>query len=206
MGNPLVVVPVPEVPQVCESRHMGLLFVCTGNICRSPIAERLASAFFEQLGMTDMHVASAGTSAVVGSGVDPRAAAALRALGGNDSDFRARQLGTADVEAADLVLTMSRSHRRQVLSLVPGAMNRTFALLEAADLLEMVDPGATGTDLVAALARGRAGLAGRRLDTGDVMDPMGRSSAVHEAVAGHIAVALFPILQRLVRTPASLPA
>lgn len=193
---------------------MHVAFVCTGNICRSALAERLTTAFAEELGRCDLTASSSGTSAVVGSGMDPDAAEALLELGGTPGTFRARQFVPAHVEQADLVLTMTRAHRRDVLQHSPRGMSRTFTLLEAADLLSMLPPdltlpqpddlGARGTALVAALARGRSarGLVAREDD--DVPDPIGRSTDVHLEVADRIADALFPLLQTLtgLRAPA----
>src|SRR4051812_10984921 len=72
-----------------------VLFVCTGNICRSPVAERVARAFLDAaLGAEAacIHLGSAGTRAVVGSGVHPDSAAVLAGLGGKPAGFAARQL------------------------------------------------------------------------------------------------------------------
>ncbi|WP_139306962.1 hypothetical protein [Modestobacter sp. DSM 44400] len=120
---------------------MQILFVCTGNICRSPMGERLTRAFLDDaLGATAAAVgtASAGTHAVVDSGMESSSALVLASLGGDPSGFAARQL-TAEMAAADLTLTMSRSHRRAALKLAPRAMFRTYTLREAAALLRGVD-------------------------------------------------------------------
>jgi protein-tyrosine phosphatase len=90
---------------------MHLLFVCTGNICRSPPAERLTRAYAEHHGLSAMTASSAGIRAVVGYGMEPTAARVLIELGGDPRGFRARQLSTAMVDEADLVLTMSIRQR-----------------------------------------------------------------------------------------------
>ncbi|MBM4515629.1 hypothetical protein GS432_01275 [Rhodococcus hoagii] len=114
-------------------RH-AVLFVCTGNICRSPIAERLASAWSARSDTIDLTVASAGTRAVVGSPMEPKAAQVLSDLGGSPDGFVARQINPAVASSADLVLTMTEEHRDAVLKLSPRHLKRTFTLLEAAHI------------------------------------------------------------------------
>ncbi len=118
--------------------------MCTGNICRSPIGERLTRAFAaETLGR---HAAlltarSAGTNAVRDGAMDERSAAVLVGLGGDPTDFTGRQFAPEMAEQADLVLTLTRSHRRDVLKQAPRAMHRTFTVLEAADLFAQLPAG-----------------------------------------------------------------
>ncbi len=114
---------------------MHVLFVCTGNICRSPTAERVTRAFAVKHGLSRLTASSAGTRAVVGYGMEPTAAEVLRTLGGDPKGFRARQLSPANVDDADLILTMTTRHRDKVLAASPRAMRRTFTLLEAGRLL-----------------------------------------------------------------------
>ncbi|MEI4280962.1 hypothetical protein [Klenkia terrae] len=191
---------------------MHVAFVCTGNICRSALAERITTAFAEELGRGDLTASSSGTAAVVGSAMDPRAAQALTDLGGHAGSFRARQFVPEHAAEADLVLALTRAHRRDVLQVAPRAMARTFTLLEARDLLahlprDLVVPpardlDARGAALVAALGRGRAARGLVTPGDDDVLDPVGRSSAVHRAVADRIADALFPLLQTFLGTRA----
>ncbi|MCZ2846986.1 arsenate reductase/protein-tyrosine-phosphatase family protein [Modestobacter sp. VKM Ac-2978] len=184
-----------------------VLLVCTGNICRSPLAERLARAHLAQLLGAEaggIHVVSAGTRALAGSGMDPASARALQQLGGDPSGFRARQLTGRIAASADLTLTMTRAHRQEVLARAPRAMARTFTLREAADLLELVGPepgsGAgtpaeRGRGLVRQLAAARSRRSGGATD--DVLDPIGQPPEVHAAVGRAVADALLPILDRL---------
>jgi len=150
---------------------MQLLFVCTGNICRSPTAERLAAAWAARNGVADLVVSSAGTRAVVGSGIEPTAAHILSTLGGDPDGFAARQLTPAIAGGADLVLTMTEAHRDAVLRMAPRLLKRTFTLLEAAQIAAATGP-ATIAELAA--ARGRV----PRPDNADVPDPIGRSATV----------------------------
>jgi protein-tyrosine phosphatase len=98
---------------------LHVVFVCTGNICRSPIAEKVFVHELEQAGLAEaVHVSSAGTGNWhVGSPADERAAAVLRA-GGYDVAHIARQVD-AEQLGADLIVALDRSHQRALRSLVP---------------------------------------------------------------------------------------
>ena len=193
---------------------MRILFVCTGNICRSPMGERLTRAFLDDtLGASAAAIgtSSAGTHAVVGSGMEPSSALVLSGLGGDPTGFRAQQLTGDLIDAADLTLTMTRRHRRAALKLAPRAMFRTYTLREAADLLEGVDrralPSVGSLDertkaLVAALGAQRATRRRVEHDSDDVVDPMGHGSSVHQEVGEQIFGALIPLLQALCDAPA----
>ena len=82
--------------------------VCEGNLCRSPLAERLLRLRTKG---SDVHVTSAGVIAAVGEPIDPLAADELVRLGGDPEGFEARRLTPAMLEDADLVLTATRAIR-----------------------------------------------------------------------------------------------
>lgn len=170
---------------------MHLLFICTGNICRSPTAERLTRSYAAHYGIAEQLTASsAGTRAVVGYGMEPTAAEVLRALGGDPNGFRARQLTPAMAEAADLVLTMSTRHRDRVLEQSPRAMRRTFTVRELSALLAV--PTAE-TALLARVAQARA-IAPPAPDAMDISDPMGRERSTFESIGKQVAAILLPVL------------
>ena len=98
---------------------MHILFVCTGNICRSPTGERLAAAYAAENGMPELWVSSAGTRAVIGHPVHRDAAVVLDALGGDTSGFAARQLTAKIASTADLIIAMTSAHRDIVLETAP---------------------------------------------------------------------------------------
>jgi protein-tyrosine phosphatase len=102
-----------------KAESLRVVFVCTGNICRSPIAEKVFVHELEQAGLADaVHVSSAGTGNWhVGSPADERAAAVLRAAG-YQVDHIARQVD-AEQLGADLVVALDNSHRRALQALVP---------------------------------------------------------------------------------------
>ena len=93
---------------------MNILFVCTGNTCRSPLAEALARRIAERRGITDMRVSSAGTSAWDNS---PASDGALLVGMERQLDLathRARKLTPAIVSEADLIFVMTPGHLEQV--------------------------------------------------------------------------------------------
>ena len=186
-----------SAPSVAD---VHLLFVCTGNICRSPVAERLTTRWAEQaLGAGAVHVASAGTDAMTGHAMHESSARALARLGGDPTGFLARSLVPGEAEDADLVLTMTRRQRHIVLRDAPRAMRRTFTLPEAAGLLALADLVGLADLPVDQRARELALRlhAGRRTRPSgpddDVRDPIGHPQAVHTAVAEQVAQLLEPL-------------
>ena len=120
-----------------------VLHVCTGNICRSPMAEHLMRAGLRQrLGAeADRFVIeSAGTWGHTGSPMESYALSTLKTYGVDGQDFSARELIAEHVVAADLILGATREHRAAAVVLHPRAAARTFTLREFARLAGAVDP------------------------------------------------------------------
>src|SRR6478735_3144652 len=164
------------------SEPYDVLVVCVGNLCRSPLAERL---LVSRLASTQVRVASAGLHAVVGAPMDASAAAELSRLGGDPSEFEARQLTARMASDADLVLTATRAIRGQVVATAPAALKRTFTLLELAALVEAPPWGGPDGDAAETISRAadwRASVSGLG-NALDVPDPIGRSVQVHRAAA-----------------------
>jgi protein-tyrosine phosphatase len=187
-----------------------ILFVCTGNVCRSPAAERLLQRDLDQsaggiAGLSGIRVASVGTNALVGEPISPPMAELLTRSGADAEDFVARQITPEAVREADLVLTMSSVHRRQTVTLIPAAVQHTFVLGELEHMLGHVDP-----EEVTALA-GATAASGERLraivtlakryrtpgvdPAEDIVDPYGRSDAVYATSFAQIQTALAPLMR-----------
>ena len=187
----------------CVNRFR-VLVVCVGNVCRSPLGERLLAA---RLDPDRFEVTSAGVNALVGSPMVPEAAARLSAYGGSAEGFAATQLTGRTVKEADLVLTATAEVRSRVLSESPGAMRRTFTVRELAALAELVggepDQGAGDAvpdpvELVARAARDRSRA---KVADPDVPDPYRRGDEAHDLAARLMAEALEPVAQWLSGEP-----
>jgi len=177
-------------------RMAQVLVVCTGNICRSPMAEGFLRDLFELREDQDepIDVSSAGTSAWDGSPATQEAISAAADREADISDHRARRLAAHHVEHADLVLGMTTDHALAAVQLVPTAAPRTFTLKEFVQILESrqgVDE-AEGSNVERLRAQVRAadqirldGFEGNRYDL-DVVDPIGLSQDTYRAVAWEI--------------------
>jgi protein-tyrosine phosphatase len=154
-----------------------VLFVCVGNICRSPLGEHLLAA---QLPADRFEVSSAGVRAVVGEPMNPDAAVHLEPHGLSADGFRARQLTPQMVAESDLVLTATTSIRSRVLEDSPTAMRRTFTVLELASLVDTAGAGESPSDVVARAAAERSRAV---LEDYDVPDPIGRGPEAHARAA-----------------------
>lgn len=166
-----------------------VLFVCVGNVCRSPLAERLLSQVLKRsIDCTYLEIRSAGIRGLSGLPMEGMAATELERLGGNAEGFAARRIDSQTIGEADLILTMTREVRAEVLREQPRAVKRCFTLPEFAHLcrhaVEVDAPIFTLAELVAFAARNRSHASSIEQD---VPDPIGRSSEVHRQVADLIA-------------------
>ena len=164
----------------------SILVVCTGNVCRSPIAEGMLRAALEsRLGPDAPAVSSAGTMGWSGSGADPNSIEAAAERGVDISEHRARALTPADVGSATLILGMSGEHAGAVVAQEPDAAPRTFTVKELVRLLEALPPASGGdlaTRVSAADGLRASGFAGNPNDD-DVADPLGMPLDTFRAVA-----------------------
>lgn len=168
-----------------------VLFVCIGNVCRSPLGERLLAA---RVADRDIEVTSAGVGALVGSTMSPEAAVHLEAYGGSADGFVSRQLTTVMVEESDLVLTATRAVRSRVLEDSPTALRRTFTVRELAALLDVVPPQGDLPALVRTAAEQRSRAA---LDDYDIPDPYRRGAEANVLAAELMSTAVDRIAKGL---------
>ena len=165
----------------------SLLVVCTGNVCRSPVAEGMLRAGLEaRLGEGAPLVASAGTAGWEGSGATPESVAAAAERGVDISGHTARRLLAEHVAGADLVLAMAAEHRWEVVRLLPEAASRTFTLKELVRLVEALPARDQATGLAERVreadALRRSGFPGNPHDE-DVVDPLGMPLEGYRAIA-----------------------
>ena len=107
-----------------------ILFVCTGNICRSPTAEGVARVLAKRRGLADrFHFDSAGTHGYhVGAPPDPRTVAAAAKRGYDLSPLRARHVTSADFQDFDLLLAMDKSHLEILQRACPATLRHKLDL------------------------------------------------------------------------------
>ena len=187
-----------------------ILTVCTGNICRSPLAETVLAA---RLTDPDVRVHSAGTQALVGHGMPEEARRLAEHHGADPARIAAHQaqlLTEALVDDADLVLAMSAEHSTAALRLSPRRLHRTFTVREFARLAATLDDGVlrsvargagTARSRFAALVQAvsdQRGVAPRAVGDEDVIDPYRRSAEVYAQSAEQLVPALDQV-ERVVR-------
>jgi protein-tyrosine phosphatase len=185
-----------------------VLVVCTANICRSPMMERMLRHQLAERGVGEcFEVTSAGTWRHDPEDMHPHSAAVLGEYGVDVSGFRSRELLESLMERSDLVLTAAREHRAVAVSLWPRASRHTFTLLEFARLLGPVHDVPDEDDvekrahaLVKAAAANRGQVRPGRPDDDDLADPIGRQVADYRITARLVDDALRVFVDRLAPT------
>src|SRR5215467_8198858 len=114
-----------------------VLFVCTGNVCRSPMAEGIFRQAVQ--GRGEYRVLSAGLGAMEGQPPSPYAAQAVKELGIDISGQRSRMLTPELVQQADYIFGMTHSHIDTVMMLYPFAAEKTFLLREFDETLDQFE-------------------------------------------------------------------
>lgn len=187
-----------------------ILTVCTGNICRSPLAEHLLRA---RLASYSPVVASAGTRGLASAPMTDEAVQLAVELGipaDIAATHRSRFLLDAMLAQPDLILTMTRDHRREVAELAPSRLRSTFTIREFARLAAAMSDDELraaaaegGTDAASRVRAMGAGVAAQRglaipppsPEEDDVVDPYRRSWQTYQLSASQ----LTPAIDQVVR-------
>lgn len=122
----------------------SVLFVCTGNSCRSVMAEALLKKYLKSLGKDNITVRSAGISAMNGYLPTDETLSVLKDEGIDASAFRSKDLTDDIIKNSDLILVMEEFHKERVINLVPEAASRTYLLKEYGIIEKKDSPEGTG--------------------------------------------------------------
>lgn len=188
---------------------LHILFVCTGNTCRSPMAEGLLRKLAKDRGI-ELEVRSAGVSAISGTSISRHAAAILQDEGIHDQ-MLSSQISAESVSWADLVLTLTGAHKRHLLQYFPDAVAKTHTLKEYVYDEEAVNSDIRELDSLYADAELSMALGGepkaadlqrmieirQRIPSFDISDPFGGSREDYELAAAEIRAALYSLLDKL---------
>lgn len=167
----------------------SILVVCTGNICRSPIAEGLLRGeLLRRFGDGAPLVSSAGTAGWEGSPASAEGVEAAAELGVDISAHRARKVRGELLREADLIVCMAGEHRDRLVAQLPEVAGRTFTLKELVRLLEpqpLASADASPWTMAPRIARAHAM---RQIDPAthpdeDIADPLGQPLEAYRAIA-----------------------
>jgi len=173
--------------------------VCTGNICRSPMAEAILRDELARRGCSDIEVASAGTWADLGNRATPEALEVLAARGIDFAAHRSRPVDLAELTEADLVVAMTSVHLRELRALAEEVGTKLVLMKE---LVEMELADARAPDLSGRLAGLLLSKRPEPRRALDLDDPMGLPVQAYERAVGEIELGVTALVEALCGEPA----
>ncbi|MEJ6951144.1 low molecular weight protein arginine phosphatase [Natronospora cellulosivora (SeqCode)] len=148
-----------------------IVFVCTGNTCRSPMAELLLKKMLHERGIEGWRVFSAGISAFPGQTISRNAADVLKDEGIDSSKHLSKELSKEMISEASLLITMTRVHKKIILEEFPEYADKIYTLKECSNS-----------------------------ETGDVIDPYGQSHDIYIDTRDDIKESLEGVLGKLAQS------
>lgn len=155
---------------------MNILLVCTGNTCRSSMAEGIFKQMLLNSNIENINVSSAGLSAFQGDRANQKAIDVLKNQGIDISEHRARQLTGEIINSSDLILTMTYAHKMSILNYAPKSKGKVFTLKEYAREADGEESGNMNLD---------------------IHDPYGRDYSVYESVMNEIQTEIESIINKI---------
>ncbi|NEG70370.1 arsenate reductase/protein-tyrosine-phosphatase family protein [Bifidobacterium choloepi] len=174
---------------------MKVLFVCTGNICRSPMGELLFPKFFDG---EDLVVDSAGTQGLIDHEIDPSSRKLLESDGIDSSKFRSKRLTPQLAKDSDLILCFTKNQQRQIASVAPTAAKRTATVSDFAAMCdycakEGMISGSTLDERIASVLDNASMIRPMLPPSADIKDPYRKEFEVFEQAHEELGAAIATI-------------